>query len=484
MDDRGPAADEAEVKDSDVDPPAIVGERDFRAVLQSAHEAFVAMDAGGFIIDWNPEAEATFGWSKEEAVGRILADTIIPERHREAHWNGLQRYLETGEERVLGKRIEIDALHRSGHEFPVELTISARRSGTGHFFNAFLHDISDRRRAALYVDAQHAVTRILAEADSEAEVIAGLLRELGERSDWEYGAFWRMDEDTGRLVCTDAWIVGGEHLERFAAASQDVAFEPGVGLPGRVWDSRRPAFIVDVLEDDNFPRAPAAAEAGLHGAICFPLVSDEDRLGVIEFLTSAIGQSDEKLLDSLASIGTQVGQHLTVLRERAELLARMDAMARTDELTDLPNRRAWDEELHRALARAQRSGEGVSVAVLDLDRFKDFNDTHGHPAGDQLLKQAGAAWPRALRTTDFVARYGGEEFAVLLPACPPDSAVAVVERIRAVTPMGQTCSAGIATWDREESAEELVGRADAALYEAKRAGRDRIVLAEGVEPAE
>jgi diguanylate cyclase (GGDEF)-like protein/PAS domain S-box-containing protein len=481
MDDPGRAADEAEL--SDVDLSATAGERDFRAILQSAHEAFIAMDAGGFIVDWNPEAEATFGWSQEEAVGRVLADTIIPERHREAHWDGLQRYVETGEERVLGKRIEIDALHRAGHEFPVELTISVRRSGAGHFFNAFLHDISDRRRAALYVDAQHAVTRILAEADSEAEVIAGLLRELGERINWEYGAFWRMDEDAGRLVCMDAWVVGGAHLERFAAASQDVALEPGVGLPGRVWDSGRPALIVDVLDDDNFPRAPAAAEAGLHGALCFPLVSDDDRLGVIEFLTSAIGQTDEKLLDALASIGTQVGQHLTVLRERAELLARMDEMARTDELTGLPNRRAWDDELHRALARAQRSGEGVSVAVLDLDRFKDFNDAHGHPAGDQLLKQTGAAWPQALRATDFVARYGGEEFAVLLPACPPDSATAVVERIRELTPMGQTCSAGIAIWDREESAEELVARADAALYAAKRAGRDRIVLAEGIGPA-
>jgi diguanylate cyclase (GGDEF)-like protein/PAS domain S-box-containing protein len=482
MDDPGRAADEAEL--SDVDLSATVGERDFRAILQSAHEAFVAMDAGGFIIDWNSEAEATFGWSQEEAVGRVLADTIIPERYREAHWHGLQRYLETGEERVLGKRIEIDALHRAGYEFPVELTISARRSGAGYFFNAFLHDISDRRRAALFVDAQHAVTRVLAEADSEAEVIAGLLRELGERINWEFGAFWEMDEDSGRLVCADAWIAGGAHLERFAAASQDVALEAGVGLPRRVWDSRRPAMIVDVLDDDNFPRAPAAAQAGLHAAIGFPLISDEDRLGVIEFLSSAIGQSDEKLLDSLASIGAQVGQHLTVLRERAELLARMDEIARTDELTDLPNRRAWDEELHRALARAQRSGEGISVAVLDLDRFKEFNDTHGHPAGDRLLKQAGAAWPRALRTTDFVARYGGEEFAVLLPACPPDSAAAVVERIRALTPMGQTCSAGIATWDREESAEELVGRADTALYAAKRAGRDRIMFAEGDGRAE
>jgi len=472
------------VNDGDAKLSAGESERDFRAIVQDAHEAFVAMDAGGFIIDWNPEAEATFGWSREEAIGRVLADTIIPQRHRDTHLKGLQRYLATGEGPVLGKRIEIEALHREGFEFPVELTISVRDTGDGYYFNAFLHDIRDRRRAALYVDAQHAVTRILAGADSEEEVIAGLLRELGGRMNWEFGAFWRMDAELDRLVCAKVWTARDGHLQQFAALSQEIAFESGEGLPGRVWSSRRPAFVVDVVNDSNFPRAPAAAEAGLHTAVCFPLVRDEARLGVIEFLSSVVGETDERLLDALSSIGTQVGQHLTVVRERAELLARTEAMARTDELTGLPNRRAWDDELDRELARAQRSGERFSVAMLDLDRFKDFNDAHGHQAGDQLLSQAGVAWAAAVRAADFVARYGGEEFAVILPGCPPDAASYVVERVRAVTPMGQTCSAGIAAWDREESGKELVARADAALYQAKRGGRDRIVLAEGLEPAQ
>src|SRR5207247_11185732 len=116
---------------------------------------------------------------------------------------------ETGEGPVLGTRIELEAVHRDGFEFPVELTISARRSGETAFFNAFLHDISDRRRAAMYVDAQRAVTRILAEAEREEDVIAGLLRELGERMGWEYGAFWQPDENRGRLACSSVWTSGG-----------------------------------------------------------------------------------------------------------------------------------------------------------------------------------------------------------------------------------------------------------------------------------
>jgi len=459
-------------------------ELDTRSILDGAHDAFVGMDAGGFVTDWNPQAEATFGWSRAEAVGQVLADLIIPERHREAHLQGLQRYLATGEGPVIDTRIEIEALHRDGFELPVELTISVRSAGDGqHFFYAFLHDISDRRRAALYVDAQHAVTRVLAEADSEEGVIAGLLRELGERMNWEFGAAWRMDEEANRLVCADVWNVGRENLAGFEATSRDFSFEPGEGLPGRVWASRQPAFIVDVLGDDNFPRAPAASDAGLHAAIGFPLMSEEVPLGVIEFFSSAIGHADEKLLDALVSIGTQVGQHLTVVRERAELLARMEDMARTDELTGLPNRRAWDGELSRELARARRRDERLSVAMIDLDHFKEFNDAHGHQAGDQVLEQAGGAWRAAVRDADLVARYGGEEFVALLPGCPPDSATDVVERMRAVTPMGQTCSAGIAIWDGEESADELVARADAALYAAKRGGRDRIVLADAESAA-
>lgn len=162
--------------------------------------------------------------------------------------------------------------------------------------------------------------------------------------------------------------------------------------------------------------------------------------------------------------------------EREQLLARVQAMARTDALTGLPNRRAWDEELSKELARADRQDYPVAVALLDVDYFKAFNDKHGHQAGDELLRDAGAAWRLTLRMTDLIARYGGEEFAMLLPRCSAGDALMVVERARSATPMGLTCSAGIAMWDGNESAEALVARADAALYEAKAKGRNRTIV--------
>jgi len=119
--------------------------------------------------------------------------------------------------------------------------------------------------------------------------------------------------------------------------------------------------------------------------------------------------------------------------------------------------------------------------MLDLDLFKRYNDRRGHAAGDALLRGAAQAWSRQLRPTDLIARYGGEEFSLLLPACDSDQAALLVDRMRGLVPDHQTFSAGIATWDQEESAAEIMQRADQALLQAKKAGRNRSMIA-GREP--
>ena len=116
------------------------------STVENANEGFVMMDAEGVILDWNPKAEATFGWTAEEAIGRTVEETIIPERLRDAHRQGLARFLRTGKGAVIGNRIEVEARHRDGHELPVEIAISAVAGDNGWTFHAFLHDISERRR--------------------------------------------------------------------------------------------------------------------------------------------------------------------------------------------------------------------------------------------------------------------------------------------------------------------------------------------------
>ena len=164
----------------------------------------------------------------------------------------------------------------------------------------------------------------------------------------------------------------------------------------------------------------------------------------------------------------------SVVQTQAVQLA---ALARTDPLTGTANRRTWDHELSRAAKAARDQGRGLAVAILDLDHFKTFNDTHGHPAGDELLRDAVTAWRTALPVGAVLARYGGEEFAVLLPGHDVDRARRAIVALAPHTPRGQTFSAGVAEWGRTgpEDPTALVAAADRALYRAKRGGRNRVV---------
>ena len=182
--------------------------------------------------------------------------------------------------------------------------------------------------------------------------------------------------------------------------------------------------------------------------------------------------------DLVYARATDVTAHKALEAQREELVETLRSEARRDSLTNLPNRRWFAEELLREVSRAERQGFPLCLAMLDLDRFKQYNDRHGHPQGDRLLRECAEEWMQTLRLTDFMARYGGEEFVVVLPDCSLADAQIVIERLRAATPGGQTCSAGIAQLQLGESHEQLIARADGALYAAKEAGRDRAMVTE------
>jgi diguanylate cyclase (GGDEF)-like protein len=170
----------------------------------------------------------------------------------------------------------------------------------------------------------------------------------------------------------------------------------------------------------------------------------------------------------LIVISAVIGLVIRRLVGRVEqLFQRLRELARTDMLTGLPNRRAWQELLQRESASARRSGEPLTVALLDLDGFKPYNDTHGHLAGDRLLMSMIASWRGALRETDVLARWGGDEFALLLPACGIREAESLLERMRAAFP-DAPFSVGLVESEGDSPSEELVASADERLYQAKR----------------
>jgi diguanylate cyclase (GGDEF)-like protein len=180
-----------------------------------------------------------------------------------------------------------------------------------------------------------------------------------------------------------------------------------------------------------------------------------------------------RLSDRTRTLLGMVAAEAAVAIDRESLLSRLEYLSRRDELTGLLNRRVFAEELDRELAIANRDTRPLCVVMLDVDHFKDYNDTHGHQAGDRLLKSAAAAWLTELRTSDLIARYGGEEFVVILPACDLAAAVSTADRLRRAVPGGATCSAGVASLELLDTAAQLIGRADHALYDAKASGRNQ-----------
>lgn len=145
-----------------------------------------------------------------------------------------------------------------------------------------------------------------------------------------------------------------------------------------------------------------------------------------------------------------------------------------DPLTETANRRGLDRHLDLAIDDARATQHDLVIAMIDVDHFKSFNEQAGHAGGDQILKDLTTAWRPVLRAHDSIGRFGGDEFVVVLPACTRHAAAAILERLRAAAPNGVTCSIGAAQWHTGESASMCLSKADSALYDAKRAGRDRV----------
>ena len=299
-----------------------------RRIVETALDGFIGMDAAGVITDWNIQAEQMFGWPRQEAIGRLLSTTIIPAQHREAHERGLRHFLATGEGPVLNTLIEITACDRDGHEFPVELAISPALVREGAYtFSAFVRDMSARKRMEKRSVMQHSITQILDESKTLVDATPKILRAVCDLSrwdlgalwlvnDWDLGALWLVNDPTDVLSCVDIWHQPSVEATEFLRVTRQTVFKRGLGLPGRVWANGEPAWVLDVTQDANFPRAPFAAQANLHGAFAFPITINEKVLGVMEFFSHEIRPPDDHLLQIFVTVGSQIGQFIE--RKRAE----------------------------------------------------------------------------------------------------------------------------------------------------------------------
>jgi diguanylate cyclase (GGDEF)-like protein len=229
----------------------------------------------------------------------------------------------------------------------------------------------------------------------------------------------------------------------------------------------REVLICSDSETDPRVDREACRRVGARSLLVVPLLHDGKATGVLKVYTGtadAFGAAESR---PLAALATLIASALA----RGELLDRLHDEATTDELTGIANRRSWHDQLDAAMARRRRTGRALSVILLDLDGFKQINDTLGHAAGDELLIDVATRWTATVREIDVLGRIGGDEFAVLLDGADHPTALEVAARLETALPSGCGVSAGTATAEDGEDAASLLARADAAMYERKNAGR-------------
>jgi diguanylate cyclase (GGDEF)-like protein/PAS domain S-box-containing protein len=450
-----------------------------RATFEQAKVGIHMTTVDGRFLQVNDKYCDIVGYPREELLRMNIAEVNFEQRRSDAP--DLRKKVLAGEMNSFS--LEKQLRRRDGSPVWATITISAVRgpdNAVQHFLSV-VEDIIERKREEQLRVLEHAVTRSLAEADSESTALTAAIQAICETEGWEYGQYWRLDENAGVLRCDCFWIVpsAAVAIRNFLDKSRDVVFPRGVGLMGRVWESGEPLWVADISADPRVLRKEIVRETGLRGTFRFPVIWKGKTIGVFDFASRQIREPEQRLLQAIGVIGSQIGQFIQ--RKQAE--DKVARLAQFDTVTGLPNRYLFHDRMSQTLAQAQRNRWQVGVLFIDLDRFKAVNDTYGHGVGDRLLSEAAARIKECVRGGDTVGRLAGDEFAVVLANLDKaDDAGLVAQKIvtALVAPFDLdgnqiyiSASIGIALSPGDGSGPDaLVRNADTAMYRAKEQGRN------------
>ena len=441
-------------------------EESFRAAFVDAPAAQFMCAPTGALLRVNDAMCELAGFDRDDLFGAEIAD-IFCRAEAERIADALMALWYRDESAPV--ELQVRVRREDDEQRVAQLRLALVRGGDGRPLFLLGH--------ALDVTARVAEEREKELRDDGARAVRAATRELADSPDARHHICSAVLEVTG---ATGAALLEADANGALVTTAQigGTSAAPAVQI-GRARSCAATAFAshkpVLAVASDPAVDGPLAGVEWLGAVLFEPVLHDDVAIGV---LVAGWAQLPAEVPD-----GAVIGAHL-LAGETGEVLMRSDRLetltrlAHQDALTGLPNRRVWEEQLPREMTRALREGGPLCVAIIDLDHFKAYNDQYGHQAGDRLLLEAASAWRSRLRGSDILARYGGEEFAVVLPSCDPDRAVGLLERLRQATPGDTTCSVGLAVWDTHESAVELIDRADRALYAAKRAGRNRTIVAQ------
>jgi two-component system CheB/CheR fusion protein len=290
--------------------------RRLAAIIESFGDAIISKDLNEMITSWNEEAERLFGHRADEIIGKPITTLVPSERYDEEL--GIIERLRRGERIV---RYDTIGCRKDGTLLDISLAVSPIKDEKGRVIGAsrIARDITERVRNDRRRATQYMVASLLAGSWTLAEAGAQILEAVAASGDWAFAAIWVYDEAAGGLRCRNLWHEASEQVKKFADLSRLITLAERKGLPGRVWESKKPTWVYDVTRDPNFPRAPYAAEANLHGGFAFPLFSRGEIDGIMELFSHKVVEPDEDLLQMVESLGSQIGLFIERLRIEQEL---------------------------------------------------------------------------------------------------------------------------------------------------------------------
>ena len=340
-----------------------------------------------------------------------------------------------------------------------------------------VRDDTQQRRSMLRLNLEHGIARLLLAEGEPNAVLAKALEAACTHLRWDCAALWRAGAD-GRARCTAAWRVADvPALEHFVRISRTLEYRADEGSLGRAWALGSPVRVEHLQGLNDFTRDAFAGRAGLSLGLIVPTAA-AGAMTALEFYSRDTKAADAEALETLNIIAMQIAQYEQ--RMSAELQLRH--VASHDALTGLQNRASLERELSRAIKRSNRHRMRFAVMFIDLDRFKQINDTLGHGVGDMMIRVCGERLKALLREDDTVARFGGDEFVLLLEnlSSPSDAAVLAKKALACFEEPFLTgghelhisASIGVSVYPEDGvDAETLVKNADTAMYRAKERGR-------------
>ncbi|HLK60474.1 MAG TPA: PAS domain S-box protein, partial [Chthonomonadaceae bacterium] len=297
-------------------------------ILGSAMDAILSIDSEQRIQFFNVAAERMFRCTAAEALGQPI-DRFIPERFRKVHAGHIRSFGKTGiTNRTMSSPGRLVGLRADGEEFPIEATISQTVVDKEKLYTVIIRDITERERATWRQSAQYEVSQVLAAHREDA--IPAVLQAIGEALRWETGTFWSLDRQESVLRCVATWHQPAVHVVDFEAASRQLTFSIGEGLPGQTWARGEAMWVANILAQESrmcIPRMRSAVEAHLRAGLLFPVRGESGILGILEFYSRELRSPDNEMLQTVAILGNQVGQFLERKRTEEALEARERQLA-------------------------------------------------------------------------------------------------------------------------------------------------------------